>query len=228
MKEKILLLHGALGSEKQFTSVKALLSERFEVYTLDFEGHGKSISIQEFSIKLFTKNVLEFLERQSIESINIFGYSMGGYVALNTALKHPEKVNKVITLGTKFDWSIESAEKEVNMLNPEKIEEKVPQFADKLKQEHFPQDWKVIVEKTAKMMLGLSTHEKLTPKDFIQIAHKVTIGIGSIDKMVSMEECESVAQFLPNGRLRILEGVEHPIDKINPDILSEYIGKSFV
>ena len=54
---------------------------------------------------------------------------MGGYVALQLANKHPKYVQKIITLGTKFAWDKETAAKEVKMLNPEKIEEKIPAFA---------------------------------------------------------------------------------------------------
>ena len=47
------------------------------------------------------------------------GHSMGGYVALKLALKRPELVDRIITLGTKFNWTPEVAAKEVKMLNPD-------------------------------------------------------------------------------------------------------------
>ena len=40
MTQKLLLLHGALGSKEQFTALNEQLSSEFEVHTLDFEGHG--------------------------------------------------------------------------------------------------------------------------------------------------------------------------------------------
>jgi pimeloyl-ACP methyl ester carboxylesterase len=51
---------------------------------------------------------------------------MGGYVALKTAVLHPGRIEAIVTLGTKFHWDPENASNEVRMLNPEKIEEKVP------------------------------------------------------------------------------------------------------
>ena len=223
MKEKLLLLHGALGSKKQFDAIKDALNEQFDVYDLNFEGHGGVQSDKEFSIQLFTENVIKFLEEKSIEKINIFGYSMGGYVALNTALKVPDSISKIVTLGTKFNWSIEAANKEVKMLNPDKIEEKVPQFANKLKEEHQPQDWKEVVSKTANMMLGLANGHKLKEEDLKKINHKVVIGIGSLDKMVSLEESENASKLLPNGSLNQLKDFKHPIDKVNPSDLVLYV-----
>ena len=227
MKEKLLLLHGALGSKKQFAPIKPLLEKTFDVFDMDFEGHGGFQSDKDFSMQLFTENAIDFLDQNTIDKINIFGYSMGGYVALNMALKIPDRVKKIATLGTKFNWSMESAQKEVRMLNPDKIEEKVPHFASKLKEEHFPQDWKTIVRKTAAMMMGLAEGEQLNANDFKQIKTEVQIGIGSLDKMVTVEESEVVANLIPKSTFKIMEGFPHPIDKIDLTQLNNYIKGSF-
>ena len=103
----ILLLHGALGSEVQFTELKKALSESFDVHTLTFEGHGGRASNRPFSMGGFVENVVDYLDKNGLDSVNIFGYSMGGYVALMLAKEHPNRVNKIMTLGTKFAWNPE-------------------------------------------------------------------------------------------------------------------------
>ena len=223
MKEKLLLLHGALGSKKQFEKLKELLTPHFEVYDLNFAGHGGEALPDEFSMQLFAENVLTFLEQEKIGAPPVFGYSMGGYVALNVALAAPDKIGKIITLGTKFNWDEDAAAKEVRMLNPDKIEEKVPHFAEKLRQEHHPQNWKTVMKKTAGMMIGLSKGLKLTEEDFQQINHEVCVGIGSLDNMVTLEESQQVVGLLSNGRLYELENVKHPIDRVDPGIIKNYI-----
>lgn len=223
MKPNLLLLHGALGSQKQFDPIKNLLNEHFEVYSMDFEGHGEYVSDKAFSIELFSENVIDFLAKEKITDVNIFGYSMGGYVALQTALEHPEKINKIVTLGTKFDWTPESAAKETKMLNPDVIEAKVPHFAQKLQDEHAPQDWKVIMRRTADMMMKLGNGAALKEEDFKSIAHEVTIGIGTEDNMVSLAESARVAQALPKATLKKLDGIKHPIEKVDAGILGEHI-----
>jgi pimeloyl-ACP methyl ester carboxylesterase len=121
---------------------------------MNFEGHGGLASDENFSIRLFTKNTQHFIEQNKLENINIFGYSMGEYVALNTAVQYPQLINKIVTLGTKFDWNPMSSANEVKMLNPSKIKGKIPHFAEKLKAEHAPLDWEIVIKKTAKMMLA--------------------------------------------------------------------------
>lgn len=227
MKPKLLLLHGALGSSKQFEELKSLLADRFTVHCFNFEGHGGLPSTVNFSMDLFVENTLKYLQENSIESTSIFGYSMGGYVALKLALMHPEKVFQICTLGTKFDWSKEAAEKEVKMLNPEIIESKVPKFAARLNELHQPENWKNLMHKTAKMMLELANGKALTHIHFSKINHKVSIGIGSNDQMVSLKESEEVANALPNGKLVQLKGVPHPIDLIDARILNQYIENQF-
>jgi pimeloyl-ACP methyl ester carboxylesterase len=223
LKPQILLLHGALGTKKQLAETRLSLLEYFDVYVLDFEGHGDFSSEKEFSIDLFTENVISFLDQHSIEKIHLFGYSMGGYVALKTALKIPGRIGKIVTFGTKFNWDASSTEKEISMLNPDKIEEKVPHFAQKLKTEHPSNNWKEIVLKTARMMKGLSAGNTLSEAELKAIPNEVLIGWGTLDKMVSREESEQVAQILNSGTFKILEGLEHPIEKIDTKCLSEYI-----
>lgn len=227
MKKKILLLHGALGSEKQFTSIITSLADEFEVHRMNFEGHGGSGSDKAFSIQLFSNNVINYLNNHSIENINIFGYSMGGYVALYVARHFPEKINSVITLGTKFSWDLVSAQKEIKMLNPEKIEEKVPQFAKKLKVEHSPMDWKINMRKTAQMMLGMAEGAKLQDADFKVIHHQVTLGLGTMDKMVSLEETQYVSDLLAHSKIVQLDNVKHPIEQVDPDMIIEFIKQQF-
>ncbi len=214
MNQQLLLLHGALGSKEQFKDIKERLSSDFEIHTLNFEGHGNRASSQGFSMDLFANNVFDYLEENNIEKVHIFGYSMGGYVALCLAKKHPERVKKIITLGTKFAWNEETAAKEVKMLNPEKIEEKVPAFAKKLAAIHTYTDWKEVMRKTAMMMQELGNGKKLTLQELACIHHKVLIGIGSNDHMVSIEESKEHADALPNGGLKTLDDIPHMIDMI--------------
>ncbi len=223
MKNNLLLLHGALGSEAQLQSLQQLLANSFNVHTLNFEGHGGRFSKNDFCMEQFAANVVEKLQTLAISKTHIFGYSMGGYVALNLAKKHPELVDKIVTLGTKFNWSLEAALQEIKMLNPEKIQEKVPAFAKYLQELHQPNDWKEVVQKTADMMLALANGEKLTDDDLNQIQHKVLIGIGSLDTMVTIAESENAVLQLPNASLRIIDDVKHPIEKVDANILATVI-----
>lgn len=66
MKPKLLLLHGALGSKKQFESLKTVLKDKFDIYDFNFEGHGGVKSDKDFSIQLFTDNVVDFMTNNKL------------------------------------------------------------------------------------------------------------------------------------------------------------------
>jgi pimeloyl-ACP methyl ester carboxylesterase len=223
MKPVLVLLHGALGSKAHFSGLIPHLTDDFEVYTLNFEGHGGNLSDSEFSIDLFSKNLVDFLDANKLKKVAVFGYSMGGYVSLYAALRHPAFFEQIVTLGTKFDWTPEAAAKEVRMLVPEVIEEKVPRFAENLKNLHLPDDWKKVMSKTATLMKNMGDHPPLTTADFAQISIPVTIGIGDADKMVTPTESKLVADALPNSTYQILPNVIHPIDQVPVAILVAYL-----
>ena len=224
MKPNLLLLHGALGSEDQFAPLLPLLAAHFNLYHFNFSGHGGIYSPGAFSMDRFAEEVKSFIESKNLQSVNVFGYSMGGYVALTLARRDPQLLAKILTLGTKFNWTPETAAQEVKMLNPEKIEEKVPAFAQQLATVHDPLDWKTVMQQTAQMMLDLGNgNARLEDSDWPQIPNSVCINLGSEDRMVSPEESEHVAQLLPNAQYQLIEGFPHPIDRVDMPTLAQRI-----
>lgn len=222
--QKLLLLHGAIGSSKQFDALVPLLQNQFEVYILDFSGHGgKPIPDEPFSIELFANDVLNWMQEKGFETINIFGYSMGGYVTLYLAKHQPEKVGKVFTLATKFNWNAEGAAKEAAMLNPEKIAAKVPAFANALEQKHG-ENWKTVLIKTADMMINLGKSPALSMTDLAAVQQPVQISVGDKDNMVTLEETIAAYRQLKNAQLLVLPQTQHPFEKVNtPRIAAEIV-----
>ncbi len=221
--EKLLLLHGALGSKNQLDPLKELLQHKYEVYTLNFSGHGGEPFQENFSIAQFSKEVNQFLENNSMDCVSIFGYSMGGYVALYFAQCYPQKVNRIVTLGTKFYWTEAIANKEVGRLNPEKIEEKIPKYAAILQSRHHPNDWKKVMSKTAQMMIQMGLENPLQSADYLTINTPTLCIIAEQDEMVSIEETADVYRSLPNGSFFSMPMTKHPIEQVNLELLTEKI-----
>jgi pimeloyl-ACP methyl ester carboxylesterase len=123
----MLLLHGALGAKSQFEPLLSLLPAPVPVHSFNLAGHGGEPFPQgAFSIEDFAQQLLEWLDAQGLPTVRVFGYSMGGYVALEAARQHPARFSKIFTLATKFDWTPETARQETAKLNPEVIAQKVP------------------------------------------------------------------------------------------------------
>ena len=220
--EHLILLHGAIGDKEQFTKAGILdqLAE-YPVHCLNFNGHGgKPLSPENFSIAYFAKEVIAFMDDKKIEQANIFGYSMGGYVGMYLAIHYPEKINRLITLGTKFKWDNAIAEKEVQLLNAGKLAEKLPAFAAILKERHAPTDWTIVLKKTADMLIAMGNDNPLKLEEYAQVMQPVLLMLGDRDKMVSLEETLAIYHQLPNAQLSILPDTAHPIEMINAERLA--------
>jgi pimeloyl-ACP methyl ester carboxylesterase len=223
----LLLLHGAIGSSAQLETLKKQFESSYTVHTFNFPGHGGAAVPPVFSIPLFANAVKHYIQEQALRRVSILGYSMGGYVALYLAKHHPELVEKVITLATKFEWDEAIAAKEIKMLQPEVIEQKLPAFAKTLEERHAPTDWKLVLDKTKDMLLGLGNQNALTLADYATIQTPVQVLIGDRDKMVSLEETVAVYKQLPNAQLGILPATPHPIEQVDAELLAFHI-KRFI
>lgn len=221
----IILLHGAIGANDQLEPlVKELTQKDFQVFSFNFSGHGKKSFQNNFGIEQFANELEQFIATHHLEKPNVFGYSMGGYVALYLAYKQPTLLGNIITLGTKFEWTPEIAQKETKMLDAKTILEKVPKFAEDLKTRHG-NEWELLLSKTAEMMLSLGTNNVLALNDYTTIENKILIGLADKDTMVSLAETTAVYKQLKNSAMYMLPNTKHPIETVNVSLLGKIIGE---
>ncbi|MCP1301113.1 alpha/beta hydrolase [Chryseobacterium sp. S0630] len=218
----LLLLHGALGHNDIFKPYLNSLSQYFTVHTPLFSGHGdQELPADGITIEKYTQELSEYCKVNNLTEVSIFGHSMGGYVALCYAMRNPDRVNSIITLGTKFDWTEEQALKESKMLNPDVILEKIPQYAQLLESQHGTK-WKQLLPAIADLMIDLGKNPPLE-NNFATITTPTQIMVGDKDNMVTIEESMRVYRSLPNAKLAVLPDTKHPMDKVRPDLLLNLI-----
>jgi pimeloyl-ACP methyl ester carboxylesterase len=218
-----LLLHGALGSATQFEALTAQLPENQTVFALNFPGHGKTIAEAKFSMELFADCILAFLTEKRLKQVDIFGYSMGGYVALWFAWKYPNLVSGLTTYGTKLDWTPEVAAGMSRMFDPEKIEAKAPQLAETLALIHGAEQWKSLCQNTSSFLQDLGNGLGLPPEAFSEIQCPVRIGWGDQDNVVSEAESRQAAKSIPQGSFELLPGGKHLIDQVDAAQLVRFV-----
>lgn len=230
----LLLLHGALGSAQGFDPLIELLGvdfsgHGFEAHRFDFPGHGGApMPDGPFSIATFSKALRAWIVERSLEGIDIFGYSMGGYVALHAARTAPDLIGGVFTLATKFAWDPATSEKEAGMLNPDAIEAKVPKFAAQLRDRHAPGDWREVLARTAEMMRNLGRINELPLDDLREVTNRVRIAVGDHDRMVSVEESVAAYRALPSGSFLVLPDTPHPLEAVSSERLAREIFEFFM
>lgn len=224
----LLLLHGAIGAQDQLQPLKELLSNHYNVHTLSFSGHGDNAFPEgDFSIALFSVDVLNYLNTNNIDVCDVFGYSMGGYVAMYLAKQYPERVGKIVTLATKFHWDEPTAQKECGMLDADKIEAKVPAFAAALAKRHTPNNWKEVLNRTKDMLIAMGKDNPLQLADYQNINTPSLIMLGDRDKMITLDETIAVYKTLPNAQMAMLPDTQHPIEQVDAQHLA-YMIQRFV
>lgn len=94
----VLILHGLFGLSDNWMSIANKLAERHRVVLADLRNHGRSPHDDEMDLDLLAADVLELMDDQFLEKPVLLGHSLGGKVAMNLALKFPQRVHALIVV----------------------------------------------------------------------------------------------------------------------------------
>jgi pimeloyl-ACP methyl ester carboxylesterase len=94
----LIVLHGLLGSSRNWQSTGADLAARYHVHALDLRNHGKSPHATEMTFEAMAADVLGWMDAQGITRTALMGHSMGGKVAMLVACRHPERVERLVVV----------------------------------------------------------------------------------------------------------------------------------
>ncbi|MBK7232125.1 MAG: alpha/beta hydrolase [Saprospiraceae bacterium] len=226
-KPTIIFLHGALGSAVQLDDLANLMRENNDVHVLDFLGHGKQNLLSgKLSVELLCTQLEEYISNHQLVSPLIFGYSLGGYVALCTSHRHPKSIGKIICLGTKFAWNPQVVNEQFGFLDPEKIKSEMPGFAAGLKELHG-EKWEILTQQTFGLVQSLAKNSLLNELTLSKIQIPVCIMRGEKDKMVSEEESVQTAAHIALGKYFCLANTPHHLEKVDVIMLKEKIQEFF-
>lgn len=99
----LVLLHGGLGAIEMFGPNLPALAKGRKVIAVDLQGHGRTADIDRpLSVELMADDIAALIKHLGLGRSDIMGYSLGGGVALLTAIRHPEVVGKLIVVSTPF------------------------------------------------------------------------------------------------------------------------------
>jgi pimeloyl-ACP methyl ester carboxylesterase len=100
----LLLLHGGLFNiDLQFGPLLPSLAGGRQVIATDFQGHGRTNDLDRpLSSADLTSDVVGLLQHLEVPQVDVFGFSIGGAVAMHLAIKHPELIRKLIVSSASF------------------------------------------------------------------------------------------------------------------------------
>src|SRR5213082_3728303 len=147
----LILLHGGFGSVEMFGPNVELLAARHRVIGVDLQSHGRSPAAdRRMRFETMADDIAALMKELELERAAVMGFSLGGAVALRTAIQHPELVDRLILVSTVFKRSGWHPEMTAGMdaMGPETAEflkqspmyEAYKQIAPKV------EDWPVLVK----------------------------------------------------------------------------------
>jgi pimeloyl-ACP methyl ester carboxylesterase len=102
----VILLHGWLGSWGLWQETMTYLGRYYRTYALDFWGFGESGKKRDtYRVQDFIGLVDQFMDKMGIVEAPLVGHSMGGTVSLSVAIQHPQRVSKVVVVGSPIHGS---------------------------------------------------------------------------------------------------------------------------
>ena len=94
----LILLHGGLGSGEMFWPILPALTEGHQVIAVDMQGHGRTADIDRpIDVRLMADDIAALFTHLGLDKPDVVGYSLGGGVALLTAIKYPDKVRRLVS-----------------------------------------------------------------------------------------------------------------------------------
>ena len=95
----LVLLHGGLGSGEMFGPILPALSERHQVIAPDLQGHGRTADIDRpLDVRLMADDIAALIDHLGLDTPDVAGFSLGGGVALQTAIKYPSRVRRLVAV----------------------------------------------------------------------------------------------------------------------------------
>src|SRR5690348_15986839 len=95
----LILLHGGLMSNETFGPVLPMLAERHQVIAPDLQGHGRTADIDRpLDVRLMADDIAALIDHLGLDTPDVAGFSLGGGVALQTAIKYPSRVRRLVAV----------------------------------------------------------------------------------------------------------------------------------
>ena len=230
--EPLVVLHGAYMTIPSMGEIIPRLAQTRRVYAFEFQGHGRTSDIDRpITYENLADDVAAFMDAVGLESADVFGYSMGAAAGLGLAIRHPERVRRLIVASTAYDirglqpvyreflpqFTVEmmlgtplEADYRAVAPNPEGFRE----LARKLVAlEHEPMAWGADVRRITAPVLIVTGDA-----DVVTLEHSVTLF-----RLLGGGVMGDMGQPLPASRLAVLPGSSHTSVITQVDVLQTYI-----
>jgi 3-oxoadipate enol-lactonase len=233
-----ILIHGLNGDLTGWALVMPEFAKHHRTIALDVRGHGESGKPdQPYSIKEFSEDLHEFLHRLQIPKAHLLGLSMGGAIAQQFALDHPEKIRSLILVST-FSYIDDQAHRAFIRLRQSLLAGGYSAFFDEVVKLAFTPEYisanpGPIADLRAKRIkinspvaIGRATDACLAfdlKNEISKIALPLLIVSGKQDVFTPIHLAEQIHHSIRGSEWKIIEGVGHNLHVEKADRLAQLV-----
>lgn len=221
--EPLLLLHGGMVSgAESWSRVLPLLPKGFKIIIPDSREHGRSTGSEKvIDYELLTENIVELLDKLEINKAHVVGWSDGGVIGLNMAIRFPDRIDKLVTYGANYHFSgiPKKARKEFRKIS---AETRPKWIADITYLNIAPDPSKMgsMIEKVVNMWL---TEPKWKIKDLAKIDTPVLILEDQRGGAIKPSHTQQMADSIKGAKLILIPGTDHLAPQTKAKDFTKYV-----
>lgn len=200
----ILLIHGGLGHADLWANQVADLMTDHLVIVADSRGHGRSTrDAQPYGYDLMASDYVALLDHLKVDKVDLVGWSDGGIIGLDIAMKHPERLNRLFA---------HAANITTDGVDPSVAEDSVfgayigKMAGDYAKMSPTPDQFDAFVAQISEMW---ATQPNWADADVAAITVPTTVVLGEHDEAITRAHTDKIAGLIPGATEVILPGTSH-------------------
>jgi pimeloyl-ACP methyl ester carboxylesterase len=232
--EPLVLVHGGFMTAAMLAELATALAQTRQVILVELEGHGHTRMLDRpLSYEQMADDVAALVEHLGMSQVDVAGYSLGGGVALQLTIRHPDLVRKQVVISAPYandGWYPEVLKAMGETITPDMMKEYSPYYEPYLAAAPNPEDWPVFVDKV-RVLLAVDTYNWA---DGVAAIEKPTLLIYGDADSVRPEHIVELFQMLGGGvpgdlvpmppvQLAILPGTAHSAVYLQTAKLTEVI-----
>lgn len=236
----VVLAHGMWCDAGMFTGLARLLAPRARVLVPDFRAHGRSdVPGEEWSVGDLADDLAAMLDQLGVGPVLLAGFSMGGMMAVEFAVRHPDRLTGLVMIGSSA--SAEDVMRRVEIASLAKLisltgaphflpEESSKATFSKTYRKKHPEEvrrWEGVVRAMSPAALTQALHAVGRRRHLLgqidQVRVPLTIVTGEDDRVVRPKLSEMIHRRVPSSRLVRIPGAGHAVPTERPEEIAPLI-----
>jgi pimeloyl-ACP methyl ester carboxylesterase len=203
-REPVILLHGGLGNSDHFAFQLPALADQFQVIVVDSRGQGRStLSKTKLTYHAMAEDIVAVMDTLGIQRAHLAGWSDGGAIALDLAIHHPDRVNRVFVIGTNYDAKGNKPRT--------KTAPTFAKYAAKCRKDHAkltnkPKTFDAAIDALLPIWRAPAA---FTKKQLASIKAPTLVTLGDHDEIIELAQVKEMSTLIPNAKLAVFADTSH-------------------